>query len=315
MLHVENVSELFLNRSWTGQPAANIPADHFTSRWLRYVNFPTAGRYRFTISADDGVRFWVDDWLVVESWQPQSLTREVTVELSAGYHRLLLEHWDQQGVATLALEWTRIDNTTPSPTATPSPTVTPSPTATPTPTPMATPSPTATAIPTVTPSPTATPMRTPTPTPPDNSVIGVDLTIGLYRNPNSEERAVYEEMIRYFADALFEMSNGAHKLRTVRIYPNTTSKKDIIWVDQCWPQATISGYGRAQYGVLILMCDSFGSYNYLQNRRAWENAGIPLLTKWDTTSTRCTMNTERMTHATQQDRVDRAGTTHRSRHR
>ena len=119
--HVENVPDLFLNRSWSGQPAANIPADHFTSRWLRYVNFLTGGRYRFTIRADDGVRFWIDDRLVVESWQPQSLTREVTVELSAGYHRLLIEHWDRDGVATLALEWRRIDNAIPTPTATPSP--------------------------------------------------------------------------------------------------------------------------------------------------------------------------------------------------
>jgi len=115
VLHVENVFDLFLNRSWLGQPAATIPADHFTSRWLRYVNFPTSGRYRFTIRADDGVRFWVDDRLVVDSWQPQSLTREVTVELLAGYHRLLLEHWDRDGSATLALAWARADNATPTP--------------------------------------------------------------------------------------------------------------------------------------------------------------------------------------------------------
>ena len=168
MLHVENVPDMFLNRSWTGQPAAIIPADHFTSRWLRYVNFPTAGRYRFTIRADDGVRFWVDDRLVVESWQRQSLTREVIVELSAGYHRLLLEHWDQQGVAMLALEWMRADDATPTPTRTPTPTVTSTPTATPTPTPTptppATPSPTPTPSPTLTPSPTATPSPTLTPT-------------------------------------------------------------------------------------------------------------------------------------------------------
>jgi tripartite motif-containing protein 71 len=258
VLHVENVPDLFLNRSWVGQPAATIPADHFTSRWLRYVNFPTTGRYRFTIRADDGVRFWIDDRLVVESWQPQLLTREVTVELSAGYHKLLVEHWDRDGGATLALEWARADNTTPTPTATPSPTPTPSPT--------------------LTPSPTATP--SPTPTPPIDSAIGVDLTIGLYRNPNSQERIAYEEMIRYFADALFEVSNGAHKLRTVRIYPNNTSAKDIIWVERCWPSAHISGYGRAQHGLRIQMCDIFdfgsGSYNYLQNRRAWENAGYTI---------------------------------------
>lgn len=163
VLHVENVPDLFLNRSWSGQPAATIPANHFTSRWMRYVNFPTAGRYRFTIRADDGVRFWVDDRLVVESWQPQSPTREVTVELSAGYHKLLIEHWDRDGGATLALEWARVA-------ATPTPTIELPPTAAP-PTPQpggpgqatstAIPTPTATAIPTATPSPTATELPPP----------------------------------------------------------------------------------------------------------------------------------------------------------
>jgi tripartite motif-containing protein 71 len=108
----------------------------------------------------------------------------------------------------------------------------------------------------------------------------VDLTIGLYRNPNSQERAAYEEMIRYLADALFEMSNGTHKLRTVRIYPNSQSQKDVIWREQCWPNAHISGYGRSQDGWRIEMCDIFnfgsGSYNYLQNRRAWEDAGYTI---------------------------------------
>ncbi len=274
VLHVENVPDLFLNRSWSGQPAATIPADHFTSRWMRYVNFPTAGRYRFTIRADDGVRFWVDDRLVVESWQPQSPTREVTVELSAGYHKLLIEHWDRDGGATLALEWARVAATS---TLTeeielpPPPTVAP-----PTPQPGGPGQATSTAIPT----PTATPTRTPTPTPPGDSAIGVDLTIGLYRNPNSQERAAYEEMIRYLADALFEMSNGTHKLRTVRIYPNSQSQKDVIWRERCWPNAHISGYGRSQYGWRIEMCDIFNfgsrSYNYLQNRRAWEDAGYTI---------------------------------------
>ena len=375
VLHVENVPALFLNRSWPEQPAANIPADHFTSRWLRYVNFPTAGRYRFTIRADDGVRFWVNDRVVFESWQPQSPTREVTVELSAGYHLLLLEHWDQQGTATLALEWTpSADNATLTPTTTPTSLLAPYPiptrgrgAATPTPTLMATATATPTLTPTATPSPTLSPSPTVAPAPPqppsnlrqtgrtttsitlvwqDNaanetgfylyrwngstwnriatlganvtaytdtglscgqsyryrvsaynaagesaaseladattspcatdSAIGVDLTIGLYRNPNSQERAVYEEMIRYLADALFEMSNGAHKLRTVRIYPNSQSQKDVIWRERCWPNAHISGYGRSQDGWRIQMCDIFGSYNYLQHRGAWEHAGYTI---------------------------------------
>jgi len=83
---------------------AQVPADHFSSRWTRYVNFE-AGSYRFTILTDDGIRFWIDDHLVPESWQHQRETYEVTVYLEAGYHRLRVEHWEDYGWAALSLRW------------------------------------------------------------------------------------------------------------------------------------------------------------------------------------------------------------------
>jgi len=133
-----------LDFEWAdGAPAPGVPADHFSSRWTRYVNFE-AGSYRFTVFTDDGVRFWVDDRLVLESWQRQRETYEVTVYLEAGYHRLLVEHWENDGRAALSLSWSSAATPTPTPTATrtptPTPTRTPTPTATPTPTPTPPPS-------------------------------------------------------------------------------------------------------------------------------------------------------------------------------
>ena len=133
-----------LDFEWAdGSPASGVPADHFSSRWTRYVNFE-AGSYRFTVFTDDGVRFWVDDRLVLESWQRQRETYEVTVYLEAGYHRLLVEHWENDGRAALSLSWSSAATPTPTPTATrtptPTPTRTPTPTATPTPTPTPPPS-------------------------------------------------------------------------------------------------------------------------------------------------------------------------------
>jgi hypothetical protein len=92
-----------LDFEWAdGSPASGVPADHFSDRWLRYVNLES-GFYRFTIFTDDGVRFWIDDRLVLESWQHQRETYEVTVYLEAGYHRLLVEHWEDYGWAALSL--------------------------------------------------------------------------------------------------------------------------------------------------------------------------------------------------------------------
>lgn len=88
---------------------------------------------------------------------------------------------------------------------------------------------------------------------------GIDIAIGLYRNPTPDQRPMYEEIIRHLADAIFEMSNGVHKIRTVRIYPNDSGreKRDIVWVEQCWPNAHPSAFG--QTWGRILMCDIFNT--------------------------------------------------------
>jgi hypothetical protein len=63
-----------------------------------------AGRYRFRLYADDGVRLWVDDALVVEAWQdPQSAWHEAEVELGSGYHFILLEYYEAAGPAAVRL--------------------------------------------------------------------------------------------------------------------------------------------------------------------------------------------------------------------
>jgi|GEM_PF-6536001 len=43
------------------------------------------------IAADDGVRLWVDDRLLIDQWQhPQVATFQADVTLSQGYHRVRL---------------------------------------------------------------------------------------------------------------------------------------------------------------------------------------------------------------------------------
>jgi len=50
-----------------------------------------AGTYRFTVYADDGVRLWVDDRLLIDQWQhPQVATYSAEVSLAQGYHRVRL---------------------------------------------------------------------------------------------------------------------------------------------------------------------------------------------------------------------------------
>jgi VCBS repeat-containing protein len=81
-----------------------------------------------------------------------------------------------------------------------------------------------------------------------------DITISLYNSPagdndasisNGDEQEVHEEIIGYFADAVCEESNGAHKLRKVSLFKNRKhqAKADIIWIDKAWPRANLAGFG------------------------------------------------------------------------
>lgn len=118
-----------------GPVVAGMPTDDFAVRWTRTVHFD-AGTYRFRALVDDGVRIWVDDVLVVNSWRDGSV-REVTgdIALARGDHKVRVEYYERTGAARIRVWWVYRSAETPTPTSTPTPTNTPTPTKTPTPTP------------------------------------------------------------------------------------------------------------------------------------------------------------------------------------
>jgi len=110
------------------------------------------------------------------------------------------------------------------------------------------------------------------------SIGTVDLDISLYNNPTTIlERAPYEAIIRYFADGVYESSNGAHKLGTVTFYPSGAHASDanIFWVQTCHPNANISGYGTD--GLHINMCDVFtNNIDFMTNDASQKGGGYTL---------------------------------------
>lgn len=144
-----------------------------------------------------------------------------------------------------------------------------------TPTPFPTPVP---GTPTLTPTPapvTLTPMPTATPVPAADSI---DLSISLYKSaPTSAERAPYEEILAHFADAIYEMTNGAHKVRNVTIYQNGGHARtaDVVWIAQQWPRAFVNGYGVPGYSVS--MGDIFNATDFTVERRC---GGYVLAHEW-----------------------------------
>jgi hypothetical protein len=144
-----------------------------------------------------------------------------------------------------------------------------------------TPSPTPTAVPgTPTPTPTLAPV-TPTPLPtstPAPAAGLIDLDMSLYKAvPTSADRAPYEDILRHFADAIYEMTNGAHLVRNVTIYQNgaRANRVDVVWSPQEWPCAYPSGYDMMGYSVY--MGDIFNFTDFTVDTRC---GGYVLAHEW-----------------------------------
>jgi hypothetical protein len=100
-----------LDKQWgTTRPEGDcgIGADHFSVRFTKVQNFP-AGLYTFTMSVDDGGRFYLDGEKKIESWQDQAETPYTTGPIAlSGDHTLKLEYYENAGLATAKLSWTKV---------------------------------------------------------------------------------------------------------------------------------------------------------------------------------------------------------------
>jgi hypothetical protein len=104
---VRNDKELIFD--WgEGKPAPGVPRDDFSARWTREESFE-GGTYRFHVFVDDGVRLWVDGYLLIDAWYDHSL-HELTAEhvLSSGEHTLRLEYYERAFQAQISLWWQKI---------------------------------------------------------------------------------------------------------------------------------------------------------------------------------------------------------------
>lgn len=103
-----------VNFNWGfGTPAAGFPADFFSVRWVRNVALD-AGRYRFTVTADDGVRVWVNNVLIIDQWRVQAPTTfNADIDLPGGAVPIKVEYFENTERAQIVLNWTRLTTTPP----------------------------------------------------------------------------------------------------------------------------------------------------------------------------------------------------------
>jgi len=95
-----------INFRWFGgSPDSRVPDDRFSTRWTRDIPL-AAGNYRFTATMDDGMRVFVDNLLIIDSWTlSQEHTMTVDRFMPAGTHNFRIEFFEEGGQATAIFNW------------------------------------------------------------------------------------------------------------------------------------------------------------------------------------------------------------------
>jgi hypothetical protein len=104
-----------INFEWgTGSPAPSVPADNFSARYERNINF-ASGYYRFSVRLDDGVRVWLGNELIFDDWREGS-DRTLSIERGvSGVQQIRIEYFEAYNLATLVFSITPISAPPPPP--------------------------------------------------------------------------------------------------------------------------------------------------------------------------------------------------------
>lgn len=101
---------LDLSRYWSlDSPVPGvIPADNWSARW-EGTYFFEGGNYVFWARADDGVRLWIDDILVLDAWEDSAgYVEELFYGIGPGDHTVRIEYYERGGIARIEANWTNL---------------------------------------------------------------------------------------------------------------------------------------------------------------------------------------------------------------
>jgi beta-glucosidase len=93
--------------TWTGAPAAGVPATNFSAKWTGTLTPPATGTYTFGLTSDDGSRLLINGTQVIDNWRDQAATTETAqVPLTAGTPvSVEVDYYQGGGDATVNLGW------------------------------------------------------------------------------------------------------------------------------------------------------------------------------------------------------------------
>lgn len=82
-------------------------ARHISMRWTGYITPTVSGLFKIGVNSDDGIRLWLNDKLVIDSWYNRGATTDqVEIEMKAdNKYSIKLEYFDNGGDAICQLFW------------------------------------------------------------------------------------------------------------------------------------------------------------------------------------------------------------------
>ena len=103
-----------IDHDWgDGSPGEGIGANRFVARWSRTMSF-APGDYEFAVTADDGVRLYVDGVRVIDKWIDQApTTYRTTLPLDGGPHKIVMEYYENGGGAVARLAYSEVSDPPP----------------------------------------------------------------------------------------------------------------------------------------------------------------------------------------------------------
>ncbi|PLR83136.1 hypothetical protein CU635_09640, partial [Bacillus canaveralius] len=88
-----------------GSPHPSVPGNRFSARFTKKVNMD-AGTYVFKANADDGVRVYLDNQLVIDAWPNVGFNqRSQSVNVAAGEHTIRVEYLEDAARAYLNFDF------------------------------------------------------------------------------------------------------------------------------------------------------------------------------------------------------------------
>lgn len=93
-------------------PIKGLNPDNFSIRWTAKLYVPKTGKYRFIFVADDGVRLWVDNKLLIDEWRPTMPAKFSAVISLQGQqlHDLKIEYSQMEAIDAVAEAYLEFEN-------------------------------------------------------------------------------------------------------------------------------------------------------------------------------------------------------------